>query len=104
MTEEKAECEYPGYGSYTIREIRDILSGVEEYAAFTAYHLWKWYSENRFCGKCSGVLIHDEKERALKCPACAGSLNAMRNKKFPYCGNAYDIISDDWVLVDLKYA
>lgn len=70
MAEGKAECEYPGYGSYTIREIRDILSGVEVYAAFTAYHLWKWYSDNRFCGKCAGGLIHDEKERALKCPAC----------------------------------
>ena len=39
----------------------------------------------------------------IQCPACAGSFNAMRNKKCPYCGNAYDIISDDWVLVDLKY-
>ena len=39
----------------------------------------------------------------IQCPTCTGSFNAIRNKKCPYCGNVYDIISDDWVLVDLKY-
>ncbi len=38
----------------------------------------------------------------IQCPSCAASFNAMRSKKCPYCGNAYDIISDDWVLTSLS--
>lgn len=63
----------PGFEYYTIREIRDKFAGeenVDVYAAFTAYHLWKWYSDNRFCGKCGSALTHSEKERALVCPEC----------------------------------
>ena len=62
-----------GLAYYTIREIRDTFSGtsmVEVYAAFTAYHLWRWYAENRFCGRCGTPLKHSDKERALICPDC----------------------------------
>ncbi|MCR4846535.1 MAG: NAD(+) diphosphatase [Eubacterium sp.] len=68
------ECEEnEGIAYYTIREIRDTFSGtsmVEVYAAFTAYHLWRWYAENRFCGRCGTPLKHSDKERALICPDC----------------------------------
>ena len=68
------ECEEDGgLAYYTIREIRDTFSGtsmVEVYAAFTAYHLWRWYAENRFCGRCGTPLKHSDKERALICPDC----------------------------------
>ena len=33
-------------------------------------HLWSWYDNNRFCGKCAAVLKPDSKERALRCPRC----------------------------------
>lgn len=58
------------FSYYTIREVRDMLSGEEVYAIFTAYHLWKWYSDNVYCGKCGAELILDNKERALRCPKC----------------------------------
>ena len=74
LAEKNEEREYSGYEPYTIRDVRDRLSGAEVYAAFTAYHLWKWYSDNRFCGKCAGSLVHDEKERALKCPDCGNMI------------------------------
>ncbi len=61
---------HPGCAYYSIRDVRDKFSGKEVFAVFTAYHLWKWYSENIFCGKCGKNLIPDEKERALRCPAC----------------------------------
>ena len=62
----------PGFEYYTIRELRDRYSrdDVNIYAAFTAYHLWKWYSDNKFCGKCGSALKHSEKERALVCADC----------------------------------
>ena len=62
-----------GFAYYTIREIRDKFSGdsqIEVFAAFTAYHLWKWYSDNIFCGKCGGKLITGDSERSLKCSEC----------------------------------
>ncbi len=62
-----------GFTSYTIREVRDRFSGVDDvnvFVTFTAYHLWKWYSDNRFCGKCGKPLSRGDKERALICPEC----------------------------------
>ena len=59
-----------GFSYYTIREVRDMISGEEVYAVFTAYHLWKWYSDNVYCGKCGAELTLDNKERALCCPKC----------------------------------
>ena len=62
-----------GFAYYTIREIRDRFSGEDDvniYVAFTAYHLWKWYRDNKFCGKCGSELNHSEKERAMVCPDC----------------------------------
>lgn len=62
-----------GFNYYTIRELRDRFSeedNVNIFAIFTAYHLWKWYSDNRFCGKCGTVLAQSSKERALVCPEC----------------------------------
>ena len=62
-----------GFAYYSIREIRDRFSGEDDaniYVAFTAYHLWKWYSDNKFCGKCGSKLNSSEKERALICPDC----------------------------------
>ncbi|MBR6258440.1 MAG: hypothetical protein IKR23_13880 [Lachnospiraceae bacterium] len=40
----------------------------------------------------------------IQCPTCGGSFNAIRNRKCPYCGNPYDIISQDWILVELRRA
>lgn len=59
-----------GMAYYTIRELRDRYDGKSIFAAFTAYHLWRWYSDNRFCGRCGGETALHDSERALKCPAC----------------------------------
>jgi len=39
----------------------------------------------------------------IACPSCGASFDATRIKNCPYCGNKYEITSDDWALVDLKY-
>lgn len=59
-----------GYAYYSIREVRDHFAGKEVFAAFTAYHLWRWYADNRYCGRCAEHLEPDAKERALRCPKC----------------------------------
>ncbi len=40
------------------------------FAGMTAHHLYTWYESNRFCGRCGSVLVHDKKERMLRCPQC----------------------------------
>ena len=37
------------------------------FAACTAMHLWHWYRDNRFCGRCGEKTAPDAKERALRC-------------------------------------
>ena len=59
-----------GFAYYSVRELRALSGGKELFAAFTAYHLWKWYADNRYCGKCAHRLQPDRQERALRCPHC----------------------------------
>ena len=60
----------PGFEYRTIRELRDLGWGKEVFAAFTAYHLWRWYADNRHCGRCGGMNGFHPAERALQCNAC----------------------------------
>lgn len=62
------------YKFRTIRELRDICTGKELFAAFTAYHLWKWYNDNIYCGKCGKELTYDTTERALYCSSCQSKI------------------------------
>jgi NAD+ diphosphatase len=59
---------------YTTRELRDKCSGKYLFAAFTAFHLAKWYEDNRFCGKCGGKTVCDDAERALVCADCGNKV------------------------------
>lgn len=62
------------FSFYTPRQLRDLplspLAKVSLFAAFSAYHLWKWYDDNKFCGHCGKPLVHDTVERALCCSEC----------------------------------
>lgn len=72
-----ADYQQKGFDCYTIREIRDRFcdeSLADVFAAFTAYHLWKWYADNRYCGKCGGLLERSGRERALVCPECRNTV------------------------------
>ncbi len=57
---------------FSPRQLRDLplSSKTELFAVFSAYHLWKWYNDNKFCGHCGHALKHDTIERALVCPEC----------------------------------
>ena len=62
--------ELPGFEYKTIRELRDQGRGKELFGAFTAWHLWRWYRDNRYCGRCGGETGLHETERALQCRRC----------------------------------
>lgn len=71
---DRADFTKDGFEYKTIRELRSLGSGAEVYAAFTAYHLWRWYADNRFCGRCGHKLVFDQKERAMRCEDCGNIL------------------------------
>ncbi len=52
------------------REVREPESKDLCFGAMTAWHLYCWYRDNRFCGRCATPTEHDESERALVCPQC----------------------------------
>ena len=62
-----ADFDYLPVRSLNTLELKD---NVSIFAFYSAYHLWKWYSNNRFCGCCGNMMKHDRKERAMRCPSC----------------------------------
>ena len=44
------------------------------WAALVGYHLYRWYRQNRFCGRCGLKMEPRADERALHCPACASTV------------------------------
>lgn len=59
-----------GYQWESVRLLRKRKWKELSFAAATAYHLYRWYADNRFCGRCSGPLHRDGRERMLNCPSC----------------------------------
>ena len=60
-------CEY---SVETLRVLRRTKPKEECYAGETAYHLYVWYRDNSFCGRCGEHLEYSHKERAMICPSC----------------------------------
>lgn len=86
-------CSADEFEYRTIRELRDLSTGKELFAAFTAYHLWKWYSDNRYCGKCGNPLLPHDTERALKC-TCGNVIYPRINPAV-----IVGVIKDDTILI-----
>ena len=68
------EIELAGFKYHGLRELRGKCVNAALFAAFTAYHLWHWYTENRFCGKCTEKLDFSKTERALVCKKCGNTV------------------------------
>jgi NAD+ diphosphatase len=46
------------------------LNPSQSFAGITAQQLYLWYRGHKFCGRCGTPTVHDDKERAVKCPEC----------------------------------
>ena len=64
----------PGITKTQARNLRDMSDRELAFAAATAYHLYQWYRDNRFCGRCGLPTQHGSGERMLKCPSCGNSI------------------------------
>ena len=66
--------EQGGYHYEGVRALRQLISKEVCFAVMTAYHLYMWYRDNGFCGRCGGETVHDDKERMLRCPKCGNMI------------------------------
>ena len=90
--------EYGDYSFAPVRMLRDTLPKEQYYAAMTAWHLYVWYKNNRFCGSCGSKTVHDGAERMLRCESCG-------NMIFPRISPAVIVgITDGDRLLMSKYA
>lgn len=57
---------------FLFQEVRLCRSMPYEKASLimSGWHLWTWYRNNRYCGRCGHEAQPDQKERALRCPSC----------------------------------
>ena len=90
------------YGPYSFEPLRMLrYQGVNSdqlFGAFTAWHLYVWYRNNRFCGCCGTRTQHDAQERMLRCPDCG-------NMIFPKISPAVIVgVTDGDRLLMSKYA
>ena len=63
-----------GYIYEAVRLLRYPESKDMCFAAMTAWHLFVWYRNNRFCGCCGKETIHDAVERMMRCPSCGNMI------------------------------
>lgn len=70
LTDPGEEIEVPGFVYYKMFETRTMQPKERVLAAATAWHLYVWYRDNVYCGRCGHKLVHSEKLRMLSCPDC----------------------------------
>ena len=57
-----------------VRSHRRLAPKHAVYAEMTAWHLYVWYRDNQFCGRCGSPVRHDAKLRMLSCPVCGNMI------------------------------
>ena len=71
---EAGDCPDSTFDYETVRELRQIISKYICFGVMTAWHLFVWYRDNRFCGRCGTATVHDNKERMMRCPECGNMI------------------------------
>ena len=86
------------YTYHKMFETRRLFPKENVLAAATGWHLYIWYRDNQYCGRCARKLVHDDKLRMMKCPDCG-------NMVFPKIAPAVivGVIDGDRILMT-KYA
>ena len=75
LAELRADAALPeGFGYDSVRAHRRLHPKHTVYAEMTAWHLYMWYRDNQFCGRCGHPTQHDGKLRMLSCPDCGNSI------------------------------
>lgn len=65
-----ADIEIEGYTYVGIQAVRALHPKEQIFAAATGLHLYNWYRDNQFCGRCGKKMVHSEHLRAMQCRQC----------------------------------
>ena len=68
--EDTPPCHPDRYRYEPVRTLRQLISKEVCFAVMTGWHLYNWYRQNRFCGCCATPTVHEDTQRALRCPGC----------------------------------
>ena len=66
--------EIPGFAYEPAASLRQTVSKDICFAAMTGWHLFTWYRNNQFCGRCGSPTEHDHKERMMRCVSCGNMI------------------------------
>lgn len=87
-----------GYQFYGVNLFRNAKPQARAFAAITAYHLYGWYRDNTYCGRCGKPMKHSEKERMVHCESC-------KNMVYPkICPAVIVAVTDGDRILLTKYA
>lgn len=83
---------------YKMFDVRAMQPKECVLVAATAWHLFVWYRDNQFCGRCGERLVHSDVQRMMQCPCC-------KNMIFPKIAPAVivGVTNGDQILMT-KYA
>lgn len=62
--------EIPGFSYEKLSVLRRSRPRPLSFAGETAYQLFCWYRDNRYCGRCGHRMNFGEEERNMVCPVC----------------------------------
>lgn len=68
------DCADERYAYIPAAKLREPASRDACHAMMTAWHIYCWYRNNRFCGRCGAPTKHDDKERMMRCAACGNMI------------------------------
>ncbi len=54
----------------SVDSLRAVCPREIAFAGVTGYQLASWYESRRFCPRCAHAMVHDERERMMRCPEC----------------------------------
>lgn len=61
---------WEGYEFIGVNTFRKAKPKELAYASITAFHLYGWYRDNTYCGRCGHAMQHGDRERMMFCPDC----------------------------------
>lgn len=63
-----------GYNYESLQAVRRLRPKDTLFAVLTGFHLYVWYRDNKFCGRCGRHIEHGTKSRVLICPTCKNEI------------------------------
>jgi NAD+ diphosphatase len=70
LAEQLDEELFPGTAWVPLEQLRRTSSRTEAFAGVTAYQLSDWYGSRKYCPRCGLPMVHDKKERMMRCSSC----------------------------------